>query len=103
MEGNVLFNNTLNTFYLRLYGVGHMVKDDWYNKGRGMYYPAYGMMHIREPLLLFGKSSPCGGSEFLLSLSEWSFTICLTSYNRKLNVLNASLNTKLFLPCATGC
>ena len=26
-EGNVLFNNTLNTFYLRLYGVGHMVKD----------------------------------------------------------------------------
>ena len=25
-EGNVLFNNALNTFYLRLYGVGHMVK-----------------------------------------------------------------------------
>ena len=22
-EGNVLFNNTLNTFYLRLYGVRH--------------------------------------------------------------------------------
>ena len=26
-EGNVLFNDALNTFYLRLYGVGHMVKD----------------------------------------------------------------------------
>ena len=26
-EGNVLFNDVLNTFYLRLYGVGHMVKD----------------------------------------------------------------------------
>ena len=26
-EGNVLFNNTLNTFNLRLYGVRHMVKD----------------------------------------------------------------------------
>ena len=26
-EGNVLFNDTLNTLYLRLYGVGHMVKD----------------------------------------------------------------------------
>ena len=25
-EGNVLFNDALNTFYLRLYGVGHMVK-----------------------------------------------------------------------------
>ena len=26
-EGNVLFNNTINTFYLRLYGVRDMVKD----------------------------------------------------------------------------
>ena len=26
-EGNVLFNDTLNAFYLRLYGVRHMVKD----------------------------------------------------------------------------
>ena len=26
-EGHVLFNDALNTFYLRLYGVGHMVKD----------------------------------------------------------------------------
>ena len=25
-EGNVLFNDPLNTFYLRLYGVKHMVK-----------------------------------------------------------------------------
>ena len=26
-EGNVLFNDALNTFYLRLYGIIHMVKD----------------------------------------------------------------------------
>ena len=26
-EGNVLFNDALNTLYLRLYGVRHMVKD----------------------------------------------------------------------------
>ena len=26
-EGNVLFNDALSTFYLRLYGVRHMVKD----------------------------------------------------------------------------
>ena len=26
-EGNVLFNDALNTFYLLLNGVGHMVKD----------------------------------------------------------------------------
>ena len=26
-EGNVLFNHAFNTFYLRLYGVRHMVKN----------------------------------------------------------------------------
>ena len=26
-EGNILFNDALNTFYLRLYGVRRMVKD----------------------------------------------------------------------------
>ena len=26
-EGNVLLNDTLNTFYLQLYGIRHMVKD----------------------------------------------------------------------------
>ena len=26
-EGNGLFNDALNTFYLWLYGIGHMVKD----------------------------------------------------------------------------
>ena len=59
------------------------VLHDWCNNGRGMCYPVCGMMHIKEPLLLIGKSSPCGGSGFSLSLSEWSFTICLTPYNRK--------------------
>ena len=147
-EGSVLFNDALNTFYLRLYGVRHMVKDhsdsdkgnllpphrlllrlaarvllyagagrsseverslmvrwvvgsilhgvdplsyfsfqpvlhDWCNKGRGMYYPVCGMVHIKEPLLLIDKSSLCGGSGFHFSLSEWSLTICLTPYNRR--------------------
>ena len=26
-EGNVLFNDALNTFYLRLYNIRHMIKD----------------------------------------------------------------------------
>ena len=56
---------------------------DWCNKGCGMCYPVCGMVHIKEPLLLIERSSPCGGSWFPLSLSEWSFTICLTPYNRK--------------------
>ena len=41
---------------------------------RGMCYPVCGMVHIKEPLLLIG-------SGFVLSLSEWSFTICPTPYN----------------------
>ena len=34
-----------------------------------------------QTLLLIGKSSPCGGSWFHLSLSNWSFTICLTPFS----------------------
>ena len=60
------------------------VLHDWCSKGHGICYPVCGMMHIKEPLLLIGKSSPCsGGSGFPLSLSQWSSTICLKPYNRK--------------------
>ena len=61
-----------------------------------MCYPVCGMVHIKESLLLIDKSSLCGGSLFPFSLSEWSLTICLTPYNRRQNVLSASLN-KAFL------
>ena len=59
------------------------VLHDWCNKGYGMCYPVFGTVHIKEPLLLIGKISPCGSSAFPFSLSEWSLTICLTPYNRK--------------------
>ena len=64
----------------------HPMLHDWCNKGRGMCYPVCGIVHIKEPLLLIGKSycSPCGSSGFPLSLSKWSFTICPTPYNRKI-------------------
>ena len=55
-------------------------------------HPVCGMVHIKEPLLLHGKSSPCCGSRFPLSLSELSYTICPMLYNHKQNVLSASLN-----------
>ena len=59
------------------------VLHDWCNKGCGMCYPVCGIVHIKEPLLLIGKSTLCGSSGFSFSLSEWSFTICLMPYNRK--------------------
>ena len=56
---------------------------DLCNKDRGICYPVCGMMHIKETLLLTGKSTQCGGSRLPLSLYVWSFTIYLTPYNRK--------------------
>ena len=41
-EGNVLFNDALNTFYLRLYGVGRMLKDHSDSEGRNPL-PPYGL------------------------------------------------------------
>ena len=42
-EGNVLFNNALNTFSLRLYGVRHIVKDHSYSE-RGNPLPPHGLL-----------------------------------------------------------
>ena len=41
-EGNVLFNDALTTFYLRLYGVTHMVKDHS-DSERGNPLPSHGL------------------------------------------------------------
>ena len=70
--------------------MGHRIDPSWGGPiklflvpASDMCYPVYGIVHIKEPLLSIGKSSPCGGSGFPLSLSEWSSTICPTPYNRK--------------------
>ena len=65
----------------------------WYNKGHGMCYPICAMVHIKDLLLLIGKSIPSGGSRIPLSLSlslslslplsAWSFTICPVLNNCK--------------------
>ena len=44
-EGNVLFNDALNTFYLRLYGVRHMVKDHS-DSERGNTLPPHGLLFL---------------------------------------------------------
>ena len=71
------------------------VLHNWCNKGRSMCCPVGGIVHMKDPLLVIRKNSPCGSSGFPLSLFEWSFTVCLTPYNRKYNVLSASLNKTL--------
>ena len=42
-KGNVLFNDALNTFYLRLYGVGHMVNEHS-DSERGNPLPPHGLL-----------------------------------------------------------
>ena len=42
-EGNVLFNDALNIFYLRLYGIRHMVKDHS-DSERGNLLPPHGLL-----------------------------------------------------------
>ena len=42
-ERNVLFNDALNTFYLRLYGVRHMVKDHS-DSEKGNLLPPHGLL-----------------------------------------------------------
>ena len=42
-EGNVLFNDALNTFYLRLYGIRHMVKGHSDSERRNPLQP-YGLL-----------------------------------------------------------
>ena len=76
-EGIVLFNDTLNRRKKR-WKEGNVLFKYALNRRRKRR-----MMQIKEPLLLIEKSSPCGSNRFPLSLSEWSFTICLTPYNRK--------------------
>ena len=48
---------------------------DWCTKGRGMYYAIYGMLHIKDLLLLVKMSdSQSGGCRFPVSLSMHFFT-----------------------------
>ena len=55
-EGNVLFNGALNTFYLRLYGVGHMVKDHS-DSERGNPLPPHGLLFpSKARVLLYALS-----------------------------------------------
>ena len=68
---------------------------DWCNKDCGMCYPVCGIMNIKEPLLLIGKNSPCSGSGFPLSLSQWTKSHkILQAFNSDFSDLLASLQVK---------
>ena len=54
-EGNVLFNDALNTFYLRLYAVGHMVKDHSVREETHCHHMGY-VFRLAARVLLYAPS-----------------------------------------------
>ena len=75
-EGNVLFNDALNTFYLRLYGVRHIVEDHW-DSERGNPLPPHGPLFPISNKCSFICIIPQTGWHTLLHQS-WS-----TGWNEK--------------------
>ena len=55
-EGNVLFNDALSTFYLRLYGVRHMVKDHSDSEKGKPLPPHRLLLSINSKVLLYAPS-----------------------------------------------
>ena len=45
-KGNALFNGALNTFYLRLHGVRHMLKDHSYSERGNPLMPLHGLLFL---------------------------------------------------------
>ena len=84
-EGDVLFNDALNTFYLRLYGVRHMVKDHS-DSERGNPLPTHG--------LLFTINSK-GSLLYALSHIQYStyHGLCYTSRGALAGTRNSSMGS----------
>ena len=56
-ERNVLFNDALNTFFLRLYGVRHMVKDYSDSEKGNMVPPHRLLLSINSKVFLYAPSN----------------------------------------------
>ena len=87
-EGNVLFNDALNTFYLRLYGIGHMVKDHsdserkegnvlFNNALNTFYLRLYGVRHMVKDHSDSGRGNPLLPHRLLLPISSKGSFICI--------------------------
>ena len=116
-EGNVLFNDALNTFYLWLYGFRHMVKDYFLRLAARvlLYAPSHrqdntyhGLCYTSHGALAGTRNSSMGPpheGSIWRPITPWvnalttelhlapSFTICLTPYN-----CNIASPIKYFLP-----
>ena len=84
MEGNVLFNDARNTFYLRLYGVGHIVKDHLerernvlFNDALNTFYlRLYGVRHMVKDHSDSEKGNPLPPHRLLFPINNKGSFIC---------------------------
>ena len=89
-EGNVLFNNTLNTFYLQLYGIKHMLKDHsdserGRKEGNVLFNDAlntfnlqlYGIKHMVKDHSDSERGNPLSPHGLLFRISSKSSFICI--------------------------
>ena len=87
-EGNVLFNDALNTFYLRLYGVRRMVKDHsdserkegnvLFNDALNTFYlRLYGVRHMVKDHSDSEKGNPLPPHRLLFPISSKGSFICI--------------------------
>ena len=80
--GNVLFNDTLNTFYLRLYGGRHMVKDHS-DIERGNLLPPHGLLFwLTARVLLYAPSH---------RQNKTYHSLCYTSHGALAGTRNSSM------------
>ena len=102
-EGNVLFNDALNTFYLRLYGVGHMVKNQS-DRERGRKEMFYLTMHSTH--FIYGymvknhsdreRGNPLSPHRLLFQISSKGSFICIipqTGYHTQQPLLHQMWGT----------
>ena len=80
-ERNVLFNNAFNTFYLRLYGIKHMVKDHS-DSEKGNPLPLHRLLFDTYRRMLCVVNTNLGGSPpadsgSITTLSSTPFSCCL--------------------------
>ena len=88
-EGNVLFNDALNTFYLRLYGIRHMVKDHSESKrgnrlaARVLLYASSHRQDITYHSLCYASRGALAGTR----TEEGSFYLTMNSTHLRLYVI----------------
>ena len=70
-EGDVLFNDTLNTFYLQLYSIRHMVKDHSDSKRGNLLPPHRLLIPIAARVLLYVLSHRQDNTYHILCYTRW--------------------------------